>query len=109
MITGERKKVDFSDIPPEHRKKLGQILDYLEAVLRLSESDRTLVHAYQEEKDKREQVKKYALCVELLRVVVPLSLDALERVVQVVKLFVENSLGVSLSAPDAEKKDSEEE
>lgn len=108
LETGERQTADFSDVPPEHRKKLGQILDFLEAALRLDNPSRALVSAYAKEKDKQEREEKEALYAELIRLVAPLSSDALERVVQVVKLFVEKSLGVSLTAPEAEKKDSEE-
>ena len=103
LKTGERKKADFSDVPPEHRKKLEQIGDFLLAWLGLREEYQALAYGYLQEQDEQENAKKEALYVDLLRVVMPLSLEALERVVQVVKLFVENSLGVSLPTPDAEK------
>ena len=108
LITGKEQKADFSDVPPARREKLGDILEFWRAWTTLNEDERELADEYLKEQDQRDKAKKDALCSEMLAVVEPLSPDALERVVQVVKLFVENSLGVSISAPDAEKKDSEE-
>lgn len=105
---GEAQTADFSDVPPVHREKLGQFLNLWDAAIVLNENEREWAWEYMKDQDQRDKAKKDELCSEMLAVVAPLSPAALERVVQVVKLFVENSLGVPLPTQDTEEKDSGE-